>query len=684
MHMKKNFTLLLLFISFLTFAQAPTGYYKNAEGKNTSSLRAALQTIISNGTTDVGYGGLWTAYAKTDETSDGKIWDMYSNCTFAYQTKQCGTYSSECDCYNREHTSPQSWFNETAPMVSDLFNVYPTDGKVNGMRSNYPYGEVGTATYTSGNGSKLGTSGFSGYTGTVFEPINEYKGDFARTYFYMATRYAGLCESWTSGADVVYSSANLGLTTYAMNLFLKWSREDPISAKEINRNNAVYGIQNNRNPFIDNPGLEEYIWGNKTSEVFSASGTVTTPYLSTPSNGAGLQFGNVVYQQTDTATITIKGANLTGDLSLALSGTNAGYFSLPVTTISSTQAQNGYKLTVSYIPQTVGTHTATLTISGGGITATTVTLNATGKDTFSALAASNITSTGFTANWNASVGATGYALNVFSMSGSAGNAPKTLLEEDFATTTFPTTWSKTGYADVTTLASNARLGSGTQPGQITSPAIDLSTPTTLLVRAKQYGSDAGAKLTAIVDKDTVAVWTTALDNQDFSLNLPAKTSNSTISLYAFAKKRVYVDYVKVATQGETQTAVSANGYPKSVGNVTNYSVTGLQSDYNFFYTVTPEGNNTGISDQISVRTASINTGIDETELNAVSWSILPNGILIRNVPLNSKLTVLDMMGRQIQNLENNSSEITLNLTQKGIYLLQIRQNQEIKTYKVRF
>ena len=686
MHMKKNFTLLLLFISFLTFAQAPTGYYKNAEGKNTSSLRTTLQTIITNGATDVGYAGLWTAYAKTDETSDGKIWDMYSNCTFAYQAKQCGTYTVECDCYNREHTSPQSWFNEAAPMVSDLFNVYPTDGKVNGMRSNYPYGEVGTATYTSGNGSKLGTSGFSGYTGTVFEPINEYKGDFARTYFYMATRYAGLCESWTSGADVVYSSANLGLTTYAMNLFLKWSREDPISAKEINRNNAVYGIQNNRNPFIDNPGLEEYIWGNKTSEVFSASGTVTTPYLSTPSNGAGLQFGNVVYQQTDTATITIKGANLTGDLSLALSGTNAGYFSLPATTISSAQAQNGYTLTVSYVPQAIGTHTATLTISGGGITATTVTLNATGKDTFSALAAGNITSTGFTANWNTSVGATGYALNVFSMSGSAGNAPKTLLEEDFATTTLPSTWSKAGYADVTTLASNARLGSGTQSGQITSPAIDLSTPTTLLVRAKQYGSDAGAKLTATVDDVSLAVWTTAATNQDFTIDIPAKTSTSKIALSVASGSgnRAYVDYVKVATQGTTQTAVSVNGYPKSVGNVTNYSVTGLQSDYNYFYTVTPEGSNTGISDQISVRTASISTGIDDPKLNVISWSVVAGGILVRNVPLNSTLTVLDMMGRQIQTIENNQSEIKLSLSQKGIYLLQIRQNQEIKTYKVRF
>jgi len=228
--MRKLITFFSLFFSLYLNAAIPAGYYSSAEGKNTEALRSALQTILSNGTTDVGYGGLWTAYAITDLNSSGKIWDMYSNCSFTYSTAQCGTYSSECNCYNREHTSPESWFAEASPMVSDLFNVYPTDGKVNGERSNYPYGEVSTATYTSDNGSKLGESGFTGYNGVVFEPIDEYKGDFARTYFYMATRYADVCQSWSSGAEVVYGS-NLGFTSYAMNLFLKWSRDDTVSSK---------------------------------------------------------------------------------------------------------------------------------------------------------------------------------------------------------------------------------------------------------------------------------------------------------------------------------------------------------------------------------------------------------------------------------------------------------------------
>lgn len=292
---------LLLLISGLAWSVAPAGYYSSANGKNTGNLRTALQSITSNGTTDVGYSGLWTAYATTDVDANGKIWDMYSNYHFTVGTNQCGTYSKEGDCYNREHSSPQSWFNSASPMVSDLFNVYPTDGKVNGMRANYPYGEVGSATYTSENGCKLGTSSFAGYTDIVFEPIDEYKGDFARTYFYMATRYASVCQSWSSGANVVYGS-NLGFSTYAMNLFLKWSRQDPVSAKEIARNEAVYGIQNNRNPFIDNPGLEEYIWGNNTSGTFTSSGgSVTLPTITSPTSTS-------IY-----STSAVLGGNITSD-----------------------------------------------------------------------------------------------------------------------------------------------------------------------------------------------------------------------------------------------------------------------------------------------------------------------------------------------------------------------------------
>ncbi len=280
--MKKFFTLLLLSFSVYIFAGEPIGYYNSAVGKSNATLRTTLKTIITSAQSVTSYSGLYTAYATTDKNpANGKLWDMYSNCNFTIGIDENhGTNGGECTNYNREHSTPQSWFGGAAPMYSDLFNVYPTDSYVNGKRGNYPYGEVASTSYTSGNGSKLGTSGFAGYSGIVFEPIDEYKGDFARTYMYMATCYAGLCENWGSEGTTIYSSSNLGFTPYAVTLYLKWSLQDPVSQKEIDRNNAVYVIQNNRNPFIDHPELAEYIWGSHKGDAWSLISSVAELKLS--------------------------------------------------------------------------------------------------------------------------------------------------------------------------------------------------------------------------------------------------------------------------------------------------------------------------------------------------------------------------------------------------------------------
>jgi len=687
--MKKLSTFLFLTLSIYVFAQIPNGYYNAADGKNTSVLRTSLQTIIANGHSVVTYDGLWTAYNTTDVNSSGKIWDMYSNCTFNPGSSHCGNYTYECDCVNREHTSPQSWFNSDSPMVSDIFNVYPTDGKVNGERNNYPYGEVGTATYTSKNGSKLGASGFADYAGIVFEPIDEYKGDFARTYFYMATRYAGLCESWVAGANVVYSTANLGLTTYAKNLFLKWSRQDPVSAKEILRNNAAYAIQNNRNPFIDNPGLEEYIWGNKTTESFYQSGNIS-PYLASPSTGSTLDFGNVNFQTADTTSILIKGFNLTGDLTIVLNGTNVSLFSIPVTTLSKASAEAGYRLKINYSAENLGIHTAQLNISGGGISPTSITLSAASVDGFVALIANNISTTGFNANWTSSAFATGYKLDVYSLVGDGSAIPKTILEQDFLTGTgtsgVPAGWTASGYTD-NSLPSAIKLSSSGNNGKITTPVLDLSTTATVLtVKAKQYNADAGARLAVLVNADTLVKWTTAVAFQDFTINIPIKTSTSTISFYSFTGSghRVYIDYVKLTSQGIAQMPVSVNGFPLSVGNVINYSVTGLESDSTYFYTVAPEGNGTVVSDPIKVHTLKLNSDVKNQKENLISWSLTSNGVQVRNLPSGCNVLVLDIMGKQVQSFQQVTSELKIDLSQKGIYLLQVKQDQATKTYKIKF
>lgn len=223
-----------------------------------ASLKTALANKISNHTSR-SYDQLWSDFRRTDARDDGTVWDMYSNEKFRFGNDQCGNYSVEGDCYNREHSFPKSWFNDAKPMYTDLFHLVPTDGKVNGMRSNYPFGEVASATYTSKNGSKLGRADSSiGYSGTVFEPVDQYKGDFARIYFYMATAYESKVSGWNSPhfAKNTYPTMN----SWSLAMFKKWSSDDPVSEKEINRNNAVYSIQGNRNPYVDFPGLENIVW----------------------------------------------------------------------------------------------------------------------------------------------------------------------------------------------------------------------------------------------------------------------------------------------------------------------------------------------------------------------------------------------------------------------------------------
>ncbi|WP_139420313.1 endonuclease [Chryseobacterium mulctrae] len=265
---------LLTLITISALAQVPAGYYNNATGTG-AALKTQLKNIISNGHQDHGYNGLWTGYQTTDRDyyyeNDGTILDIYSErptvadpYNFTYQTGQCGgNNGGEGFCYNREHIVPQSLFNEASPMKNDIHFIRATDAKVNGMRSNYPFGTVGTATFTSLNGSKLGNSVSAGYGGTVFEPIDEFKGDVARMIFYFVTRYETQLSGFSTG-NMLGGSAYPGLQTWELNQLLAWHNLDPVSPAEIGRNNASYTYQGNRNPYIDNPNYVNLVWGTQT------------------------------------------------------------------------------------------------------------------------------------------------------------------------------------------------------------------------------------------------------------------------------------------------------------------------------------------------------------------------------------------------------------------------------------
>ena len=275
--MKKLLALFIgLSLSVLVSAQ-PANYYNSANGLTGNQLKVALHNIIK-GHSSISYSQLWNAFWSTDNKGNGVVWDMYSDrpngnppYTYYLGQDQCGNYNSEGDCYNREHSWPQSWFNEQTVPRSDLHHIFPTDGFVNGKRANYPFGEVRSATWTSQNGSKLGTCKTPGYSGTVFEPIDEYKGDFARALMYMSVRYYSEDGSWSS-SDMTNKSE---IKKWAIDMLLRWNEQDPVSEKEKERNEVIYNdYQHNRNPFIDHPEYARMIWDPTWSAVEETSEAV--------------------------------------------------------------------------------------------------------------------------------------------------------------------------------------------------------------------------------------------------------------------------------------------------------------------------------------------------------------------------------------------------------------------------
>jgi len=328
------FSLLFSFAFINAFAQIPAGYYNGTTGLTGAALKSKLNQIITNGHIDHGYGGLWTGYQTTDRDyyyeNDGTILDIYSEnangpdpYTFTYSTNQCGSYTTEGNCYNREHVVPQSLFNSNSPMVADIHFIRPTDGKVNGMRSNYPYGKVSTASFTSLNGSKLGNSASPGYSGTVFEPVDAFKGDVARMILYFVTRYETQLSGFSSG-NMLGNTAFPGLQTWELNQLLAWNTLDPVSPAEIGRNNASYVYQGNRNPYIDHPEYVNMIWGtpvvdtqaptaatslvanNPTSNSISLSWTAATDNIGV--TGYDIYFSNgTLYGTVTGTTATVQG-----------------------------------------------------------------------------------------------------------------------------------------------------------------------------------------------------------------------------------------------------------------------------------------------------------------------------------------------------------------------------------------
>ena len=403
--------------SATTLQNGNSNYYASIGSETCENLKTALFNLI-DGHTSVSYGSLWTHYQTTDDHLNDAgneviVWDMYSDNPsgaeneFTFVSEQCGTYQSEGDCYNREHTFPKSWWGGTTspPQYTDIFTVVPADGWINGIRSNNPYGEVqsGTETQITANGCRLGSSSTNipGYSGSVFEPRDDYKGDLARGYFYMATRYQNVIATWEN--STTESSVVLDGTSYTVfepwmvNLLTVWHNNDPVDQKEIDRNEAIYAIQGNRNPYIDHPEYVAAIWS-------GCDGSDTEA----PSVPANLVASNVT--QTSAAlnwTASNDNIGVTG-YKIYQDGVNVLTVSSNSTTVNGLSGGITYAFTVSAI-DAAGNESTT----SNSVNVTTPNTDTTPPSAPSVLVASNTTETSTDLSWDAStdnVGVTGYKI----------------------------------------------------------------------------------------------------------------------------------------------------------------------------------------------------------------------------------------------------------------------------------
>ncbi len=394
--MKKSNILIALFIIFglnSLFANIPAGYYQSANNKAKQDLITALNNIISNGYF-LSYGSgndhTWEGFNFTDrDTITNIIIDRYSN-----ESRSQSGFNS-VDGMHIEHALPKSWWGGSQiNAYKDLHNLFPADGITNINKSNLPLGIVGEASFDNGV-SKIGESSIIEYSGRCFEPADEYKGDFARSYFYVVTAYNEQANNWAS--PMLNNNEYPVFNKWTIDLLLAWHRQDPVSNLEIERNNNVYNIQHNRNPFIDFPQIAEHIWGNDTATLFSLPAE-TNPYLAYPNQWTSLPtYINLVNTTVDT-TINFIGGNISSSTNISLKNNNPNIV-ISKNTITASEINNGCDITISISTSIVSEIIDTLIVTNAQIATIQIPIHALFTDEFMALNASDATPSTANINW---------------------------------------------------------------------------------------------------------------------------------------------------------------------------------------------------------------------------------------------------------------------------------------------
>ncbi len=293
----KKYILTAIFLPVIAFSQVPAGYYDGTAGLSGYALKTKLHEILSTKVYSYNYSDIVDYYVNTDKDSyyenNNSVLDIYTeNPTGAeleYNfTQNIGSANAEGLGFNKEHGMPQSTYYGIYPMYSDIHYLIPTDARINQLRSNYPYGRTtglenngtshncnspNTTPCIVSNGSKLGKSITPGYTNTVYEPIDEFKGDVARFLLYFITRYEGSLNSFNFmlSTNPLDGNEESGYESWYINMLKDWNTLDPVSVRETDRNNAVFAVEKTRNPFIDHPEWVNLIWSETTDAIAPAA-----------------------------------------------------------------------------------------------------------------------------------------------------------------------------------------------------------------------------------------------------------------------------------------------------------------------------------------------------------------------------------------------------------------------------
>ena len=685
MNLKLLFTALLF--SLISYAQIPAGYYTTATGTG-YTLKTNLYNIIK-GHTDNGYAGLYTTYLTSDRDyyyeNDGTVLDMYSeNPTgidpYTYSTSvssdKCGSYSVEGDCYNREHIIPQSVFNSNSPMVADAHSITPTDGKVNGLRSAFPHGIVASASKTTLNGSKLGSSGVSGYSGTVFEPIDEFKGDIARMYFYFATRYENTVAGYSY--DMFNGTSNQVFTPAFLSMLLTWHAQDPVNAREIARNNAIYSRQNNRNPYIDHPEYVQLIW-NPTADTVAPTAATNLAVTGTTSSTVSLSWT----AGTDNIAVTSYEIYMNGVLKTSVSSSNL------TATITGLSASTAYSFYVVAKDAAINSSPASNTVNG--------TTGVVIPDNENPTAPTNLAVTGSSSStvslsWIAStdnVGVTSYDVYVNSVFKSSVSGTTAIVNGLTPVTTY------SFYVVAKDAAANSSLQSNSVNGTTTVISTSCASESfeNIPAAASSYGiqtwiGNSGLNWTATDARTDQTLNTKAICIRNGSLT--ASTSADGIGSLTVTTQQKFTS----GNSGTFSLRVNGNivgtipfGAPGALATTTTISNINIAGDVTI--SITDNSNLTTSRVAFDDLSWTCYSGLGLETLSKDDFKIYPNpsngdfNIVFDDANGTHSIEIFSLLGQKVFEKNNTQdSSISINNLQKGTYLIKVTKDSKSRTEKI--